>query len=1576
MRDTRTSFSEALTTQRLGILREAIEAASRILEPQYGRPNTDLTVFVIGSCGVRRGAYPDDDIDAFFVFEGDGFTSTGKTRHEYYSQLVREVERFMFERGIVLDVSGGCLAFGSAEELYRYSTLFTYLFEGAGANYHQLVIFEVDLLEKKVWAIDLLHMIKRTMYQSYRMLIKNLIQKDGIFSLRGGHLGLIFARMSNIVFIIQLLYQLEFRGTLEMFLEAVKAGLLSEGENEVLSQAYLFFCRVAWEMHSLGIYYDSKLLPRAGVKLDELTNYMGFNSAEEFVAEFFRQANLAGDVCDTFYQRVQRLIEDEVESRIEEINPYPLAVPAPAQQQAERDFARNTTLTDIEITGSNLKHPEAFLLDHFEVLSRLLKLLEQLLGRAPPFSWRLVITTDLTLTQGNVASCDIDNRIVYIHPYFFSLPQSKQLEILYHELISHIEQGLRDEDIAMRDTQHFMVQREIVEARIHGATRNLKDRVAMVVEFLAGLYKKESLEVRTLLSKYPPYDKVFYEEILPAIKDLYGQYLRREAGARVPTIILFISGEGGIGKTATARQAKRATNVALAQEFGSGDKTATQGFAVPLLFDDYILQKNETGEIDPATDRSIDPLTGKPTENPLEKFQVARFINDMRALLDGQTIYKPVFDFSTRGRLKFLLDRQGNLKIVDGQLTIPVEMGTANQVPYFIYEGSPHTEITLDNIPLSIRRNQDSQVVINLRGSDTVILPDAQGNLVLCTGTCLRTLARGQQLEALEAISPDGKVFIVEGILTLSDSQLCRRGLSLYITGDYQARELRMIVRASREKGRKMTEEEFVQQRRHLVRTEEIPFIRPTRDNARWVATTLSRSEAIYMLYTRGELYTPVAQVRRALQRLNIDYRSLVRVLKDISNDAIRLSLASGEIVDDKVGTAFKVVFIKGGVVVKVPRLHFMNVFDREFSVFYTNVLKKRLGGLMVPGTILNVSELNIHLEVDGRMVRLGKVLIQNTIPTLKERLLEAVKQGDMRSAKGLIDEYFQVQLELARRGIIDTDPKIMEKYGLVITDGVERVVVMGVDGLTINYEAYDPNIYTKDGMRPVELPAELVGYYDQKAAQMPASSEELKERYFKKGIHEAHEVADIYDIQISKMQMAYIVNLLRREKIRLLRSLFMSLSYGQDNPFIYWLKLYLDTMYPEDTPQNDLLHALYEMALSSPEFLEAHKPQRKRLEDLMRSLPQADILDDAELYSISQDLISYDVATSVSNSLGVRDSPDLSRTMDSKELTNGQKNLLFLVVSIAKAISRSFSRWFTVINNPSLIAAIVSSLRNANESGLARLSQEISDNGRIHAGPRRLFAMLSFLGIHLFGFNFRGFIIINPAIENNQAELARTIIHETAAISGRTHQQSLELEQVYSEQVGLLEDKATTVGEFMTFVSQCLGPCCADKQKRLSRKEIRLGNDRRRVEGMFSNRQMRIEMANAQYRQRVLAMAWQRYQEGNLKLAEDILMLLTPQDRIVVSRLPDLSWEAATETHNISATSQFQAARLFHSDEQVSERFIWLGNILLQVAEYLIASGKYRGPPVDDASDLPIAVNDSRNIFKYIGCHETRSFK
>ncbi|MDO8489685.1 MAG: methyltransferase domain-containing protein, partial [Candidatus Omnitrophota bacterium] len=923
---------------------------------------------------------------------------------------------------------------------------------------------------------------------------------------------------------------------------------------------------------------------------------------------------------------------------IRKTSPYSLVVTAQAQKEAEQRFGKDKVLTNIEVTGFDLQLSENLpgeIIALLEVIKNRLVQLEQLLGRAPPElnKWRLVITTDLSLAQGQVAACNIATKTVYILPYFFNISQEDltkegltleqlQLKILYHELISHIVNQEDEEIKAMQDTRQFVAQKVNLATRMNSAASHLRDRVALVVGSLAEVYSRESAEIRTLLGKYPPCDKVFYEEILPVIKALYESYLSKKEGAAAPTIVLLISGEGGGGKTTIAQGFREAINKALGQLVIASGKAVTEELVAPLLFDDYILQKNETGAIDPATERPIDPLTGKPTERPLGKFQVTRFVNDMRALLRGEVIYKPVFDFSTRGRIKFFLDGEGNLKIVDGKLTIAVEIDSQTRDPYFIYEGARRAEIILDKIPLSIRRAKDGRIVVNLKGSDTIVSYDAQGNAILSIGTNARTLTRGQKLEALEAVSPAGKVFIVEGILALYDSQLCREGLSLYITGDYQARELRMIIRAAREKGRKMTEEEFVEQRRQLVRTEEIPFIRPTRKNARWVATTLTRSESIYMLYTRGELYRPVAQVREALKRFNIDYKSLVRVLKDISNSAIRLSLAAGEIENDKVGTAFKVIFIKGGVVVKIPRFHFMSAFEREFSEFYTNVLKKRLGGLMVPGTILNVSALNIHLEVDCRMIELGKVLIQNTIPTLKERLMELVKQNDMAAAQELIAEYFRVQLELARRGVIDTDPKIMEKYGLIIMDGAEQLVVVGVDGLTINSEAYDPGVYIKEGMRPVELPAALLEYYDQEAAKMPASLQELTDLYLSKGMDEAHEVADISDTQISKLQMAYIVNLVRREKIALLRKLWGSISYGQDNPFIYWLKLYLDTMYPEDTPQYNFIQALYEIILTRPGFLEGQKPQRKAVEDLMRTLPQADILDDVELYNISQDLI------------------------------------------------------------------------------------------------------------------------------------------------------------------------------------------------------------------------------------------------------------------------------------------------------------------------------------------------------------------
>ncbi|MBI3991508.1 MAG: GNAT family N-acetyltransferase, partial [Candidatus Omnitrophica bacterium] len=165
-------------------------------------------------------------------------------------------------------------------------------------------------------------------------------------------------------------------------------------------------------------------------------------------------------------------------------NTYTLPVPESVQKEIAQKYSTNRTLTNIEVTGLDLRYPEQFVDNHYEVLKQRLAQIEQLLGRAPPtiqgqfpagtapvLNWSLVITTDLSLTKGMVAACDIATKTVYIHPYFFSISQEDltkegltleqlQLKILYHELVSHILKGLSDTNgVAMRDTQEWFASR-------------------------------------------------------------------------------------------------------------------------------------------------------------------------------------------------------------------------------------------------------------------------------------------------------------------------------------------------------------------------------------------------------------------------------------------------------------------------------------------------------------------------------------------------------------------------------------------------------------------------------------------------------------------------------------------------------------------------------------------------------------------------------------------------------------------------------------------------------------------------------------------------------------------------------------------------------------------------------------------------------------------------------------------------------------------------------------------------------------------------------------------------------------
>ena len=150
-------------------------------------------------------------------------------------------------------------------------------------------------------------------------------------------------------------------------------------------------------------------------------------------------------------------------------NTYPLLVPEEYHKQAEAvyglsDLARIDAnlediqyLKDVPAVCTMYQQSRASMKQHLEQLNQLTK-------HAPP-EVSYIITTDPDKLEKDpetglphVASCYIAHSVVYLHPYFFTLKPEKQLEILYHELISHIYKGIRDEKEAMEDTRLFFGQ--------------------------------------------------------------------------------------------------------------------------------------------------------------------------------------------------------------------------------------------------------------------------------------------------------------------------------------------------------------------------------------------------------------------------------------------------------------------------------------------------------------------------------------------------------------------------------------------------------------------------------------------------------------------------------------------------------------------------------------------------------------------------------------------------------------------------------------------------------------------------------------------------------------------------------------------------------------------------------------------------------------------------------------------------------------------------------------------------------------------------------------------------------------
>ena len=641
-----------------------------------------------------------------------------------------------------------------------------------------------------------------------------------------------------------------------------------------------------------------------------------------------------------------------------------------------------------------------------------------------------------------------------------------------------------------------------------GAEKTRRRIVERATEPLVEQYKQLSQRQRKALANEPTYEEVFLEKILPEIRRRYLAYLRGEERGS-PLALLLISGGGGSAKTSVANWFQNIANKELGDLARQEGKDVKNPFRT-INFDNYILE--------PA-DRPIDPLTRKSTQNPYEKFQVDRFIKDMMALSEGQVIYAPVFDFSLRGRLKLIQDEEGDVLILNGGEKAVVRIANDLSKPSIFYAGKLSTEVKIGETAVSVFRNSEGYVVIRIHDTDHVIITgQADKALKVRVDDIERQLTKDSPVEVWERIDPDGKIVVAEGILTLSSKELNKQALSVFIEAEYWSRLLRMLVRFNTESGRKESKSEFIEKRMTLRLTEENPYILPTKEFAQFLASTQTRSESILTFFLAGmlkrvEKLSP--EVLEAFRELNIEPSVLNEELQKISLEEIRRRLRMGGVVDYTVGSSFWVFFLDGELVLKSPRQEFQPQFEK-FVLFHENVLKQRLGDLMVPSTVVDVTDLGITQMVDGKRLRLGKVIVQGRVEPLSERFSRLSKQreelyerlktfsaetnlGEIQAlydayikldddVRGLMVHYFELQQELWERGIVDTDPRFTEKYGLMIINGQEQLVVIGLDGLTDNPDLYDPNIFRRKKIRPTGLSGILLKYYASLAKDMVPS--------------------------------------------------------------------------------------------------------------------------------------------------------------------------------------------------------------------------------------------------------------------------------------------------------------------------------------------------------------------------------------------------------------------------------------------------------------------------------------------------------
>jgi hypothetical protein len=457
-------------------------------------------------------------------------------------------------------------------------------------------------------------------------------------------------------------------------------------------------------------------------------------------------------------------------------------------------------------------------------------------------------------------------------------------------------------------------------------------------------------------------------------------------------------------------------------------------------------------------------------------------------------------------------------------------------------------------------------------------------------------------------------VYIVEGILSLYDLPEVANGRRLsskyvsniFIDADYDVRLtrgiLRMKERLRESEDREPTDEEimnYAYQFWHRQREEELVISESAdRSNAVRVSNQ-TRAEDIFVLFKDGELMLPTNL--DVLGEMGVlPYRSQRR-LEEKGEEWVKKYLRDhfegksfDKVKDRKSGSSFEVFFIGGGLVLKVYKKP--KRFDEDEAEFFEKVLKQRAGGILVPGIILDISDLNITETVSGKKRKLGRVLIQNTGESFEERVSALLKEGNIEKAKKLIDEFFELQKKMWSVGIIDKDPQIMKEYGIIIDNGKEKLVAFVSNSMSNNPGHYAPKNYDADEEK---IPAVLKEHYRKRKFETIVEKDTFTREVFEKDLQNAEPLHDISHGEVNYQQLKHVITLMAEQKVLLLERCFNEMGVKGKLAAVVWIKAFVESVLrmniPEDT---QLCGNLEEFAISlveNPKILDEMKIKSTR---------------------------------------------------------------------------------------------------------------------------------------------------------------------------------------------------------------------------------------------------------------------------------------------------------------------------------------------------------------------------------------------